>query len=545
MEITYNEAARRGILSGIDKLADTVKVTLGPRGRNVAMYQKANLRDADYSDRAQEGAHVLVTNDGVTIARGIVLADPLENMGAQLLRQAAVKTNDGAGDGTTTAIVLAQSLLHGAMRNIAAGADPLTLRRGLMAAAGTAMELLRKSAKPIVTQEELSQVAAVSCQDRELGEMIGRALYTVGLEGVVTVEDGQRLETTLDLMEGIVFERGFLTPLMTTDEQQTVAELHNPYILLCDTKFTDPQDLIPALICAAEDERPCLIISEGVEGEALGLVHTNKTEGDMDIVCVNAPLYGEGRRWRMEDLAVQTGGTFITKEMGVNIRQVTREMLGTAGYVKVTRNRTLMMDPGGDPAAVQAKMNELRYLVEHTDYAFNQQRYRERLAAFVSGVAKIDVGGRTEPEIWERKMRIEDAVNAARVAYEEGVVAGGGVALLNLVPDLRAFAGTLEGEERTGAGLLAHAAEVPVRQIAENAGLAGSAVAAKLLAAKPGTGYDAESGRYIDMLEAGVLDPVKVTRLALECAVSVASTMLTTEAGVFQTSSQKDKTVNL
>lgn len=530
MEITYNEAARRGMLSGIDKLADTVKVTLGPKGRNVAMYQKANLRDADYSGRAQAGAHVLVTNDGVTIAKSIVLADPLENMGAQLLRQAAVKTNDGAGDGTTTAIVLAQSLLHGAIRNLAAGADPLALRRGLMAAAKTAAELLRNSAKPIVTQEALSQVAAVSCQDRELGEMVGKALHTVGLEGVVTVEDGQRLETTLDLMEGIVFERGFLTPLMTTDEGQTVAELHDPYILLCDTKFTDPQDLIPALICAAEDERPCLIISEGVEGEALGLVHTNKTEGDMDIVCVNAPLYGEGRRWRMEDLAVQTGGAFITKEMGMNIREVTRDMLGTAEYVKVTKQRTLIVGAGGDPAAVQARVNELRYLVEHTDYAFNQERYRERLAAFVSGVAKIDVGGRTEPEIWERKMRIEDAVNAARAAYEEGVVAGGGAALLALVPRLAALADTLEGDERTGAKLLLHAAGAPQRLIAENAGMEGSAVEAKVLASPPGTGYDAESGRYTDMLEAGILDPVKVTRLALECAVSVASTLLTTQA---------------
>lgn len=532
MNITFNETIRRGMLAGIDKLADTVKVTLGPKGRNVAMYQKSHLRDSEYTDRAQSGAHVLVTNDGVTIARSIVLPDPTEELGVKLLREAAVKTNDGAGDGTTTAIVLTQSILHEAFRNIAAGANPMILRRGLQEAVKVALKELTAAAKPINTREELSRVAAISCQDSALGDMIGESLHTVGLAGVVTVDDGQRLDTTLDVMEGIVFERGFISPVMATNELKTEAELHAPYILLCDTSFENPQDLIPALLCAAEDERPILIISEGVEGEALGLVHTNKTQGDMDVVCVQAPLYGEGRRWRMEDLAVQTGGTYITKEHGFDIRQVTREELGTAKYVKVTRNRTIIMDGGGDPAAVESRIKELKYLAENTDYEFNRDRYKERLATFVSGVARIEVGGRTEPEIWERKLRVEDAVNAARAAYEEGVVAGGGIALLNTVPALQRLAATLDGDERTGVLTLLRAVQAPARQIAVNAGLEGGAVAARLLEEKPGTGYDAEGERYVDMFEAGVIDPVKVTRLALECAVSVASTLLTTEAGV-------------
>lgn len=532
MDITYNEAARRGMLAGIDKLANTVKVTIGPKGRNVAMYQKANVRDADYSDRAQAGAHVLITNDGVTIAKSVALADPVEDMGAQLMKEAAVKTNDGAGDGTTTAIVLAQCILHEAFRNIAAGADPLALRRGIQRAAEVALGELSATARPIATREEIARVATISCQDKALGDMIGEALDAVGLEGVVTVDDSQRLETTLDIMQGIVFERGFISPVMATNELKTEAELHDPYILLCDTKFTDPQDLIPALICAAEDERSILIVSEGVEGEALGLIHTNKTQGDMDIVCVDAPLYGEGRRWRMEDLAVQTGGTYVTKELGLDIRQVTREMLGTAKHVKVTKQRTVIMDGGGDPAAVENKIKELKYLVENTDYEFNQERYRERLAKFVSGVAKIDVGGRTEPEIWEKKMRAEDAVNAARVAYEEGVVAGGGIALLNTVPKLRELAAAMEGDEKTGVMVMIQAVKAPVRQISVNAGLEGGAVVERLLQEAPGIGYDADQDKYIDMFEAGVIDPVKVTRLALECAVSVAATLLTTEAGV-------------
>ena len=532
MDIRYNEAVRRGMLAGIDKLADTVKVTLGPRGRNVAMHQKADRQGADYSDRAAAGSPILVTNDGVTIARSIVLADPVENMGAQLIKEVALKTNDGAGDGTTTAIVLAQSLLHEVFRNAAAGADLMALRRGIQSGTAAASAALADMARPVSTREDMARVAAISCADETLGDMIGEALDRVGPEGVVTVENGQRLETALNILEGIVFERGFVSPLMATDEMKTAAELDDPYILLCDKKFTDAQDLIPALMCAAEDDRPILIISDGVEGEALALIHTNKVEGDMDIVCVPAPLYGEGRRWRMEDMAVQTGGVYVTAELGQDVRKVTRDMLGTAKHVKVTRQQTVITGPGGDPAAIEKRVQELRWLVEHTDYEFDRQRHRERLAAFVSGVVRIDVGGRTEPEIWERKMRVEDAVNAARAAREEGVVPGGGIALLNAAPALVALAETLEGDERTGVMALRRAIEAPVRQIAVNAGLDGGAVAARLLREKPGTGYDADGDRYVDMMEAGVIDPVKVTRLALECAVSLTATLLAAEAGV-------------
>ena len=532
MDIKYNEKVRRGMLAGIDKLADTVKVTLGPRGRNVAMHQKANQQGADYSDRAVAGAPILVTNDGVTIARSIVLADPVENMGAQMIKEVALKTNDGAGDGTTTAIVLAQSLLHEAFRNAAAGADLMALRRGIQSGASAASAALADMARPVSTREDMARVAAISCADETLGDMIGEALDRVGPEGVVTVENGQRLETALNILEGIVFERGFVSPLMATDEMKTAAELDDPYILLCDKKFTDAQDLIPALMCAAEDDRPILIISDGVEGEALALIHTNKVEGDMDIVCVPAPLYGEGRRWRMEDMAVQTGGVYVTAELGLDVRKVTRDMLGTAKHVKVTRQQTVITGPGGDPAAIEKRVQELRWLVEHTDYEFDRQRHRERLAAFVSGVVRIDVGGRTEPEIWERKMRVEDAVNAARAAREEGVVPGGGIALLNAAPALDALEETLEGDERTGVMALRRAIEAPVRQIAVNAGLDGGAVTARLLREKPGTGYDADRDCYADMLEAGVIDPVKVTRLALECAASLTATLLAAEAGV-------------
>lgn len=532
MNIQHDEAIRRRMLAGIDALANTVKITLGPKGRNVAMHQKANLRDTDYSDRAQKDAHILVTNDGVTIAKSIVLPDPMENMGAQLLKEAAVKTNDTAGDGTTTAIVLAQSLLHQAFRSIAAGADPIAMRRGIEKALRTAIGELKASARSVDTREKISQVATISCQDRELGDMIGTALDTVGLEGVVTVDDAQRCETTLDILEGIVFEQGFISPIMATNDQKTVAELRDPYILICDTKFSDPQDLLPALICAAEDDRSCLIISDGVEGEALGLIYKNKQEGDMDIVCVIAPMYGEGRQWRMEDMAVQTGATFVSKELGMNVREVTRDMLGTAAYVRVTKDQTVITGPGGDPEAVKEKIKELRHLVSHTDYKFNRERYQERLAKFVSGVAKINVGGRTEPELWERKMRVEDAVNAARAAYEEGVVAGGGVALLNVIPAVERLADNLSGDERTGAMAVAASLKAPSRQIAVNAGLDGGAMTERLLEKGPDTGFDVTSERYVDMFEVGVIDPVKVTRSALQCALSVSATLLTTQAGM-------------
>mgnify|MGYP004470803693 CR=1 FL=1 len=535
MEIAFNQRFRQRMLTGIDKMADAVKVTLGPKGRNAAMHQKANLHGAAYSDRARRDAKVLITNDGVTIAQSIVLPDPIENMGAQFLKEAALKTNTDAGDGTTTAIVLTQCILHEAMRSIAAGADPLAIRRGIAKAADVVEKALFTQAVPVRERDEISRVAAISCQDATLGAMVGEALSRVGLEGVIHVEDSQKVETTLEILEGIVFDRGFIAPFMATNVDTMTAELDNPYILLCDTKFDNSDDLIPALILAAEDERPILILSEGVEGEAMGLIEVNKTEGDMDIVCVQAPLYGEGRRWRMEDMALQTGGTYITKELGLHIRDVTRAMLGTAQKVIVTQNRTTIIGPGGDPVLVKKRIQELRYFANNTDYDFNAERHRERLAAFVSGVATIHVGGKTETELWERKMRIEDAVHAARAAYEEGVVPGGGVALLNTIPALKAMADSLENDERIGVNAVMCAMEVPVRQIAENAGLDGSTVAAKLKLVQPGIGYNAESESYVDMVEAGITDPVKVTCSAMRAAMSVAATILTAEVGLVDT----------
>lgn len=539
MEIAFNQRFRQRMLTGIDKMADAVKATLGPKGRNVAMHQKANLHGAEYSDRARKDAKVLITNDGVTIAKSIVLPDPIENMGAQLLKEAALKANTDAGDGTTTAIVLTQCVLHEAMRAIAAGADPLAIRRGIAKAADAVEKALFTQAVPVRARDAISRVAAVSCQDEALGAMVGEALSQVGLEGVIHVEDSQKVETTLEILEGIVFDRGFAAPFMATNVDTMTAELDNPYILLCDTKFDNSEDLLPALILAAEDERPILILSEGVEGEAMGLIQVNKTQGDMDIVCVQAPLYGEGRRWRMADMALQTGGMYITKELGLHIRDVTRAMLGTAQKVVVTQNRTTIIGPGGDPVLVEKRIQELRYFANNTDYEFNAERHRERLAAFVSGVATIYVGGKTETELWERKMRIEDAVHAARAAYEEGVVPGGGVALLNTIPALKAMADSMENEERIGVHAVMRAMEAPVRQIAENAGLDGSMVAAKLKLAQPGIGYDAESESYVDMVEAGITDPVKVTRSAMKAAMSVAATILTAEVGLVDIREEK------
>ena len=532
MSIIQGDAARRTLLEGVDELANAVGATLGPKGRNVAMHQKANLYGADYGERAQAGAHVLITNDGVTIAKEISFADPVKNMGAQLMKEAAVKANDEAGDGTTTAIVIAQALLQGAFRNIAAGADPLALRRGMARAGSLAVERLVGSAVPVRTQDEIAHVATISCQDEQLGAMVGEAIYRVGLEGVVNVDDSRRMETTLTVDEGIVFDRGLISPHMATDTHAGEAVLENPYILITDKKFENGQDIIPALMCAAEDGRDILVLCEGIEGDALALVMRNKLEGDMGVVCVQAPAYGEGRRWRMDDIAVQTGGMYVSEEMGISIRDVTREMLGSADRVKVTRKRTIISGGHGDPDAIERRVAELRYRAENTEYDFNRKRHAERLAAFVSGVATIAVGGITETEQWERKMRVEDAVNAARAAFEEGVVAGGGVALASLAPALTELAEELEGDERTAAEIARGACQAPLLRIADNAGTNGRVVAEHLAEAPAGTGYDALHDCYVDLFAEGIIDPLRVTRTALEAAFSVAETLLVTEAGV-------------
>ena len=533
MQIIYHTDAREQMMQGVDYLADAIKVTLGPKGRNAALDQKANLHGASYADDAAAGSHVLITNDGVTIAQSIVLKDPVQKIGADLIKDAANKTNDTAGDGTTTATVLTQVLLHRLNHLIAAGYDPLQLRRGMKGAADVVLEELRKHAVPIRNAESLAAVATISCQEEDMGQLIADAFSKVGMEGVITIEDSGRDQTSMTIQEGIVFDRGYIDPLMVTDNKTQTAELENPYILLCDTKFTDYRDLLDFLILCAEDERPALIICEGVEGSALGLINQNRREGDMVVVAVQAPEYGEGRTWRMQDLALQTGGVYICKDSFLQVRNVSREMLGSAARVKVTAHQTMITDPHGDPEQISNRIKELRFLANNTEYDFNKKRYRERLAKFVSGVAKIDVGGLTEPEIWERKMRMEDAVNTARAAIEEGIVPGGGIALLDICPTIRAYADTLKDEQRQGALAVAEALKAPAIQILNNAGVDGKYQAEHLLEQPTGIGYNVETMETVDMMAAGIVDPVKITRLAFETAVSVAGTIATAEAVVY------------
>ena len=532
MAVILGQEARGRLLEGVDRLADAVRVTLGPAGRNVSMANKAAIRDSDYSDKAAPDAPVLVTNDGVTIARSIVLDDPVQNMGAQLVKEAAIKANEVAGDGTTTAIVLVQAILREAYRQVAAGADPLALRRGAVKAGDAMLAALREAAVSVDTQEDLARIATISCQDETLGELVGEALFRVGLEGVVNVDDSRRMDTTLDVTEGAVFDRGLISPYMATDSTGMIADLEDPYILLTDKKLSSQQDLIPALICAAEDGRDALVICDGIEGEALTLVLENKRHGDMNVACVLAPEYGEGRRWRMDDLAVQTGGLYITDEAGLSLRDVTRDMLGEAECVHVDGRRTTIMGGKGDPDVIKARVDQLRYYAENTEYDFNRKRHAERLAKFVSGVATIKVGGVTDAEQRERKMRVDDAVHAARAAFEEGMVAGGGVALFDAAGAARDCAEGLSGDEALGARIVADACAAPMRQIAENAGKGGAAVLARVAEMADGTGYDAAHDRYVNMLEEGIADPLRVTRSALEAALSVAGTVLLTEANV-------------
>lgn len=543
-DIVFGEDIRRRMMSGIDKLADAVKATLGPKGRNATMHQKAGLRGSDYSDTATADAKVLVTNDGVTIARAFVLEDPVENMGVELMKSVAIKTNDTAGDGTTTATILAQAILQEGFKNVASGANPIQLQKGILKATDCAVEALHENAIEISTKEEISNVAAISCEDKELGALVGEALDRVGMEGVIKVDETGKYVTTLDIQEGIVFERGFISPYMCTDKNQTVCELKDAYILMTDKEVTSPQDLVPALMLAAEDGKAFLLICNGLEADALTLINNPLHELELDMCAIVAPNYGEGREWRMEDLAVQTGGTYVSDKFGLDIRKVTRDQLGTAADIRITKMQTVITGAGGDPEAVEKRTQELRYLVEHTDYEFNKQRYEERLAKFVSGVAVIDVGGQTQTELWERKMRIEDAVNAARASLEEGIVAGGGIAYLGVLDTVSAFADTLDGDERTGAKVLLEALKAPTRQIALNAGLDGPAVLAHLAEQPKGTGYDVDTDTYVDMVKSGIIDPVKVSRLALESAASIASTLLTTEAGLADTPAPEREVVS-
>lgn len=517
--VHYGHQAREELLEGVNKVADAVKITIGPEGRNV-LIEKRN------------GEPPLITNDGAAIAGEIQLKNAFGNMGAQVLREAALKVNGKVGDGTTTTILLAQEIFSEGMKNLAAGADPIALRRGIIGAAGLAVRTFREKAVKITARQEIAQVASLSAQDEEIGGMIADALERVGEEGVVHIEESGGLETVLEITEGIVLDKGYLSPYMAGDPLGQ--ELEEPYILVTDYKLNNIQELIPVLELAAGEGRPLLIIAEELGDHVLTMLIRNKLEGDLEIIAIHPPAYGEGRRWKMDDLAVQTGGVFITGELGYSLKEITPDMLGTAKRAVVKKDSTMIFGGGGDPQRVKERENQIRSLIQATDYDFNRERFEERLASFVSGIASIKIGAYTEAELKEKKARAEDALHAARAAVDAGVVPGGGAIFLHGISVVEAYAKTLAGDERTGAKIVEKALERPTAQIVENAGLDSSAVVERLKKEAFPTGFDAVKGIYPDMLAAGIMDPVQVSCLALECAASAAATLLTMEAGVVE-----------
>ena len=517
-EVFYGEDARRKLQAGVDQLANTVKITLGPKGRNVLI--------------SKSFGSPLITNDGVTIAKEIELKDPVENMGAQVVKEVASKTNDVAGDGTTTATLIAQSIIREGFKNVAAGANPMELKKGIQGAVDVAVDEIKKIAKKVETKESIAQVASVSAGDTEIGALIAEAMEKVGKDGVITVEESKSLGTTLDVVEGMQFDRGYLSAYMVSDTEKMEANLENPLILITDKKITNIQDLVPILEQVMKQGRKLLIIAEDVEGEALATLVVNKLRGVIDVVAVKAPGYGERRKAMLEDIAVLTGATVIASDLGYELKEITMDMLGTASTVKVDKDNTVIVGGIGDKEAVKARVNSLKVQIEETTSEFDKEKLQERLAKLAGGVAVIKVGAATETELKERKLRIEDALNATKAAVEEGIVAGGGVALVNTLPAVSAYVDSLAGDVKTGAAIIKRALEEPVRQIAENAGLEGSVVVAEVKARDKGIGFNAATEEYVDMIAAGIVDPAKVTRSALQNAASASAMLLTTEAGV-------------
>ena len=517
-ELYYGEEARRKLQAGVDKLADTVKITLGPKGRNVLLDKKFGSP--------------LITNDGVTIAREIELEDAVENMGAQVVKEVASKTNDVAGDGTTTATLLAQSIIREGFKNVAAGANPMVIKKGIQGATEVAVENIKKIANPVETKEAIAQVAAVSAGDATIGELISDAMEQVGKDGVITVEESKSMGTVLEVVEGMQFDRGYLSAYMVTDTEKMEAVLENPYILLTSKKISNIQDLLPLLEQVVKTGRKLFIVCEDLEGEALATLVLNKLRGTFECVAVKAPGFGERRKAMMEDLAILTGGTVITEELGYDIKETTLDMLGTAATVKVDKDNTVIVGGGGDSKEIQDRIASLRTMAAQTSSEFDREKTLERLAKLAGGVAVIKVGAATETELKERKLRIEDALNATKAAVEEGIVAGGGVALANTIPAIAAYVDTLSGDEKTGAQIIMRALEEPVRQIAENAGFEGSVVIAEVKNRDAGVGFNAATEEYVDMIEAGIVDPAKVTKSALMNAASASALLLTTEAGI-------------
>ncbi|MBQ3299517.1 MAG: chaperonin GroEL [Eubacteriales bacterium] len=516
-QIAYGEDARKALMKGIDQLADTVKITLGPKGRNVVLDKKYGAP--------------LITNDGVTIAKEIELDDPFENMGAQLVKEVSIKTNDVAGDGTTTATLLAQALIREGMKNVTAGANPMVLKKGIADAVNVAVQAVIKNSQQVSGTDDIARVATVSSQDEFIGKLIAEAMEKVTTDGVITVEESKTAETYSEVVEGMMFDRGYIAPYMVTDTDKMVAELDNPLILITDKKISTTQEILPLLEAIVQSGRKLLIIAEDVEGEALTTLVLNKLRGTFTCVAVKAPGFGDRRKEMLQDIATLTGGTVITSDLGLELKDTTVDQLGTARQVKVEKENTIIVDGAGDKDAIKGRVAQIRQQIETTTSDFDREKLQERLAKLAGGVAVIKVGAATEIEMKEKKLRIEDALAATKAAVEEGIVAGGGIACMNAIPAVAEFVDTLEGDAKTGAKIVLKALEEPLRQIAANAGLEGSVIAENVKREnKVGYGFNALTEEYTDMVAAGIVDPTKVTRSALENASSVASMVLTTES---------------
>lgn len=517
-EIKFNQDARGLMLRGVDKLADTVKVTLGPKGRNVVLEKKFGSP--------------LITNDGVTIAKEIELEDAFENMGAKLVAEVASKTNDIAGDGTTTATVLAQAIIREGLKNVTAGANPVGIRKGIEKAVASAVEGLREISNEIKGKEEIAQVASISSGDDEVGTLIAEAMERVGNDGVITIEESKGFTTELDVVEGMQFDRGYASPYMVTDSDKMEAVLDNPYILITDKKISSIQEILPVLEQVVQQGKPLLLVAEDVEGEALATLVVNKLRGTFNAVAVKAPGFGDRRKAMLEDIAILTGGEVITEDLGLDLKSANITQLGRAAKVVVSKDNTTIVEGNGDSDKIAGRVNQIRAQLEETTSEFDKEKLQERLAKLAGGVAVIKVGAATETELKERKLRIEDALNATRAAVEEGIVSGGGTALVNVYNKVEAVAETVEGDEATGVRIVLRALEEPLRQIANNAGLEGSIVVDRLKREEIGIGFNAADGTWVNMIDAGIVDPTKVTRSALQNAASVAALFLTTEAVV-------------
>ena len=516
-KIIYGEDARKALLSGVNQLADTVKITLGPKGRNVVLDKKFGAP--------------LITNDGVTIAKEVELEDPFENMGAQLVKEVATKTNDVAGDGTTTATLLAQSIIHEGLRNLAAGANPIVMKKGMSKAVDAAVNAIRENSQKVNGSDDIARVGAVSSGDETIGKLIAEAMEKVGHDGVITIEESKTAETYSDVVEGMQFDRGYITPYMATDMEKMEAVVDDAYILITDKKISVIADILPLLEQMVQSGKKLMIIAEDVEGEALSTLLVNRLRGTLNVVCVKAPGFGDRRKEMLQDIAILTGGQVISEELGYELKTADISMLGRARQVKVTKENTVIVDGAGDSEAIKNRVAQIRSQVAVTTSDYDKEKLQERLAKLAGGVAVIKVGAATETEMKEKKLRIEDALNATKAAVEEGIVAGGGVAYVNAIAAVEALLANVEGDEKTGVRIIAKSLEAPIRQIAANAGLDGSVILENVKkSGKTGYGFDAYKEEYCDMVSAGIVDPAKVTRSALENAASVASMVLTTES---------------